>query len=439
MRHACLVAVLIAAGCTAEEPAWEEGRIGEIYDGLTVGGAGGCSTFIVDGLSKQLIEEQNCIRPNALVSFAGKPGISIGSNVYPYLEPKAAADLEAAAKSLGLDVTSAFRTLAQQYLLYQWYQSGTCGISLAAVPGNSNHETGTAVDLSNYGAAISDMQSNGWTHSYPSSDPVHFDYTAGGTVDLRGESVLAFQKLWNLNNPNDKIAEDGSYGPMTASKVAQSPATGFALGTTCAPSTTPNPPPPPSSPPPTAPKLQAMLTAKSPLPTTLSAGQSAQVWFEFKNTGTTTWTPAATHLGTNDPHDRDSVLAGSDWISPNRPAAVDQDTKPGATGRFTFTVHAPSESAATALTEQFELVEEGVAWFGASGDVTLDLDITPAAGNPDVPDPGTSGHGSGSGPTGTSGTQSSGCSVGGDAPASAAAPLALLLFCALLLRRRTAR
>src|SRR3954464_11322739 len=116
MSKAWLIAMGIsaaaaAAGC-AGETAWEEGPIGEIYEGLSVGGAGGCSTFIVDGLSKQLIAEQNCLRSNALVSFAGKKGISLSSNVYPYLEPKAAAGLEAAAVSSSLSVNSAFRTIA---------------------------------------------------------------------------------------------------------------------------------------------------------------------------------------------------------------------------------------------------------------------------------------------------------------------------------------
>src|SRR3569833_3643881 len=127
---ALIVAVMgLGAGCAAE-PSRQEGPIGEVYEGLSVGGAGGCSTFVVDGLSKQLIAEQNCIRANALVSFSGKKGISIGSNVYPYLEPKAAAGLEAAATASGLSINSAFRTIAQQYLLYQWYQKGECGISL---------------------------------------------------------------------------------------------------------------------------------------------------------------------------------------------------------------------------------------------------------------------------------------------------------------------
>src|SRR5436309_13223255 len=107
-----LLLVLVLGGCSGEEPAWEEGQIGEIYEGLSVGGAGGCSTFAVDGLSKQLIAEQNCIRANALVSFAGKKGLSIGPNVYPYLEPKAAAGLESAAAAARLSINSAGRTVS---------------------------------------------------------------------------------------------------------------------------------------------------------------------------------------------------------------------------------------------------------------------------------------------------------------------------------------
>lgn len=232
LQFACFALALVAAGCGSADPKGEP--VAWSQAGLTVGNVSGCDeSGPLDGLNHQLIAEQNCIRPNALVSFAGAPGISIGSGIYPFLEPAAADGLKAAAQQTTLDVTSAFRTLAEQYLLYGWYQSGQCGITLAAVPGNSNHETGTAVDLGNYGAALSAMEGHGWTHSYPSSDPVHYDYTAGGTVDLRAESVLAFQKLWNVNNPKDMIAEDGSYGPITEARVAAAPATGFPIGTTC--------------------------------------------------------------------------------------------------------------------------------------------------------------------------------------------------------------
>jgi len=428
LTRGCLAIALVLGGCSAEEPSWEEGTIGEVSEGLTVGGAGGCSTFIVDGLSKQLIAEQNCIRANALVSFSGKKGISIGSNVYPYLEPKAATGLEAAGAASTLSVTSAFRTIAQQYLLYRWYQNGQCGISLAAVPGNSNHETGIAVDVSNYSAEISNMSNHGWTHTYPSSDPVHFDYTAGGTIDLRSESVLAFQRLWNLNNPNAKIAEDGDYGPMTASKIAASPATGFAKGSTCMPKTTPTPPP-------TGTQWAAELSNQS-MPQALGAGEVQPGWVEFKNTGTATWEPGMTKLGTTDPQDRESVLSAPDWLAANRPATVDAETKPGEVGRFTFSLRGPVVSSAESLTEHFGLVQEGVAWFPDTASLTVDVMISPAAVPGSDPQDSTEG---GAMPTpGMSTGAHSGCSMAGHDAGGNGVALALLAALALTLvaRRR---
>ena len=35
----------------------------------------------------------------------------------------------------------------------------------------------------------------------------------------RKASVLVFQKLWNANNPNSKISEDGVYGPATEAAI----------------------------------------------------------------------------------------------------------------------------------------------------------------------------------------------------------------------------
>jgi len=428
-KHGWLGIVVLASvvgGCAPEEPSWEEGEIGEVYEGLSVGGAGGCSTFVVDGLSKQLIAEQNCIRANALVSFAGKKGLSIGSNVYPYLEPKAATGLEAAGVSSTISVTSAFRTIAQQYLLYHWYQTGQCGISLAAVPGNSNHETGIAVDVSNYSSEIGNMSNHGWTHSYPSSDPVHFDYTAGGTTDLRSESVLAFQKLWNLNNPGAKIAEDGDYGPMTAAKIAASPATGFAKGTTCTPQTTPPPAP-------NTTEWAATLVGQS-MPQTLGAGEMQAAWVEFKNTGTATWEPGVTKLGTTDPQDRDSALSAPDWLSANRAATVDAATKPGETGRFTFSLRGPVVSSEEALTEHFGLVQEGVAWFPSSASLTVDVTVMPAAVPGSDPQDSTEG---GAMPTAPGSTGAhGGCSVGGHGDSAATGVALLLIALTLFVRRR---
>ena len=62
---------------------------------------------------------------------------------------------------------------------------------------------------------------------------MHFDFAGGGTVDLSTLSVQAFQRLWNRNNPNDRITEDGSYGPATAQRLRNSPAGGFPQGSSC--------------------------------------------------------------------------------------------------------------------------------------------------------------------------------------------------------------
>ena len=113
--------------------------------------------------------------------------------------------------------------------MYSWHQKGICGITAAAAPGTSNHEGGRAVDISYYDYWYTALTNNGWTHSLPSSDPVHYDYL--GVSDLAAVNLIAFQKLWNLNNPGSPISEDGIYGPMTANALYNSPCSGFALTT----------------------------------------------------------------------------------------------------------------------------------------------------------------------------------------------------------------
>jgi uncharacterized protein (TIGR03382 family) len=121
------------------------------------------------------------------------------------------------------------RTVAQQYLLYRWYQAGTCGIPLAATPGNSNHEQGRALDTGSYATWDTILDDYGWDW-YGNSDVYHFTYTGPGWVNLQGTDVLAFQRLWNRNHPEDLIDEDGIYGPQTGARLSASPADGFPLG-----------------------------------------------------------------------------------------------------------------------------------------------------------------------------------------------------------------
>jgi hypothetical protein len=194
-----------------------------------------CSTTSVKGLSQQIIAEGNCISPGAYAQVPARGNLSLGGAVFPYLEKPARDQLVAsldAHKGTTMTVNSMLRTIAQQYLLYSWYKGGRCSIKLAASPGNSNHETGLALDISQASTWRSSMENHGF-HYFGSADPVHFDYTGSGSVNHKGLDVKAFQRLWNHAHPGDKIAEDGGWGPQTEARMKKSPAEGFSTGTTC--------------------------------------------------------------------------------------------------------------------------------------------------------------------------------------------------------------
>jgi len=239
-RRGRVYAPLLRVGALVCAVVWAAGCFGppeESFDvyrqSLTVGGAvnAGCSTSQVDGLTKQLFAEVNCLRPNTLTDFGSLSGIKKNAgHVYTLMQPAAVNSLKkvlARRPGQTMNITSALRSLAQQYLLYKWYRAGRCGIGLAATPGNSNHQSGLALDVSPYSSWRSHFQAIGWRW-LGSKDPVHFDYTGSGTVSLKSLSIKAFQRLWNKNHPNDKIAEDGVYGPQTEARLSKSPATGFA-------------------------------------------------------------------------------------------------------------------------------------------------------------------------------------------------------------------
>jgi hypothetical protein len=199
--------------------------------------ASSCATSSVKGLSDQIIAEGQCLEPSAYAQLPELGNLKLGPNVFPFLEKPARDKLVAALQASpgkSMTVNSMLRTVAQQYLLYRWYQGGMCGIGLAAKPGNSNHETGLAFDTNDASAWKSALTSNGFKW-FGSADPVHFDYVGSGAKSFKGTDVKAFQRLWNRNNPKDTISEDGSYGPATESRLKQAPAQGFALGADCGP------------------------------------------------------------------------------------------------------------------------------------------------------------------------------------------------------------
>jgi MYXO-CTERM domain-containing protein len=197
--------------------------------------ASSCSTGAVLGLSNQIVEQVNCLRPNTLAEVFARPNLTRGANTFAFMQPAARDALVRALDaqtSMTLGVNSMLRTVAQQFLLYSWYMAGRCSIALAAAPGGSNHESGLALDTSQYAAWQVSLEAEGFTW-LGSSDPVHFDYSRAGTIDLRPIGVRGFQRLWNVNHAADTIAEDGMYGPATESRLRQSPAAGFSTQAPC--------------------------------------------------------------------------------------------------------------------------------------------------------------------------------------------------------------
>ncbi len=103
---------------------------------------------------------------------------------------------------------------------------------------------------------------------------------------------------------------------------------------------------------------------------TMSPGQQAVCWVEYRNTGNTTWNQGGSypvHLGTSNPQDRSSAFFTSgNWINAARPTEMDTATcAPNEIERFSFVMTAPSTLGY--YQEYWRLVAENKAWFGYSG------------------------------------------------------------------------
>jgi hypothetical protein len=376
------------AGCTTEEMSQttSESTVADYQ-------YSGCSTAVVIGLSKQIAQEADCEHPGNFVPFTATGGITITSSaVLPYLDQSARDDLKAVAANAPVQVNSALRTLAQQFLLYQWYVQGRCGITAAATVGNSNHEGGRAVDLQNYSTRISQMAAHGWAHDVPGDD-VHFDHTA--SVDHRGEDVHAFQVLWNLNNPTDKIAEDGAYGPMTEARLKMAPATGFAMGPSCGSGSGSG-------------SLDLDVVSVDG-PNTAPPVTQVHYAITVKNTGATTW-PATTKLSVAS--GMASPLKDPSWTSDTVVTALGSSVAAGAKITVDFDVTTPAEDAQTPVMESFVLDDGGSKF----GQIDLALTVVPGQDAPVSSDGGDK--------------QDSGCNVGGGSAGL------LVGLSALVLRRR---
>ncbi|OKH35597.1 hypothetical protein NIES2119_20130 [[Phormidium ambiguum] IAM M-71] len=171
----------------------------------------------------------NEIEPNCLVLFDDL-NVNLGAAVWPLLQLPAKKALAKAIVDRGrpMFINSAYRTIAQQLVLFNHFKVGRCGIPIAAPPPRSNHQSGLAIDVEDPLGWKPFLERYGWKHLGP-SDPPHFDFKGGGTRDIRGLAVLAFQRVWNEHNIGDRIAEDGDFGPATMKRLNHSFVEGFGV------------------------------------------------------------------------------------------------------------------------------------------------------------------------------------------------------------------
>ncbi len=186
-----------------------------------------CSTYSVRGLDNQLIAQMNKISPNLLVRIDSL-NVELAKEVHPWMQAAAKKCLEKAIAARGeqMTINSAYRTLAAQMLLFLQYKTGRCGITAAAPPGKSNHNNASAIDIEDPYDWRSALESNGW-HKLSDLDRMHYDCVDDDIDSIKTISVRAFQQLWSMSRPNDKLADDGDFGPATSSRLLYAPAEGF--------------------------------------------------------------------------------------------------------------------------------------------------------------------------------------------------------------------
>ena len=211
--------------------------------------SGSCSSGSLSELSIQIGNELICGDGGDFASIMEMEHIELQYGALPFLHVRAAEALAQAEAQVGrrIRISSAWRSVAQQYLLNLW--RGRCGIGVVAKPGRSAHESGLAIDtpdahdrtIRNALKAAGfrwycDVTNRGrWSGC---RDPVHFHLplTSQTSSDRMRASVLAFQRLWNRNQTEDRnrLTEDGEWGWGTQTKLKSSPLSGFGQSVGCA-------------------------------------------------------------------------------------------------------------------------------------------------------------------------------------------------------------
>lgn len=382
-----VIPLALLASCGLEEP-----DTSELTSELSVASytTSTCTTAVVLGLSKQIADEVGCMNPTSLVRFSAGSGITITSNaVLPYLAQGARTDLMAVGD---VQINSAFRTIAQQYLLLQWHNLGRCGITAAAPVGRSNHESGRAVDVANYSTRVTAMANHHWSHDVP-GDPVHFDHLS--SADIRGKDTLAFQRLWNRNHPTDPITADGIYGPQTEARLKKSPATGFATGASCTP------------------RARIIEVVAVDGPDRVAPGARAHYRVTFYNAGDAAWPDTATLVVADAAGSQ--LYDATTWASTTEIGPIGAPIPPAGRGTIELDVVAPQVAVSTPIATQLVVMD------GATPVGSVDFAVTVTTdGDEDM---------SGDAGDQTDGEITGGCSAGGSGGAGwlAFAPVLLVI------------
>jgi hypothetical protein len=189
----------------------------------------GCSTGGLHGLNQQIVALLLPVVGDDLVSCEDIVQI-VGASTIPLLQPASIRALGRAAQEKGEKprLVHAYRTVAQQFVLRQWFKTGRCGITSARTPGSSPHEKGIAIDIQNNAQWRTVLESHNWRWAGP-NDPGHFTFIGDNvSTTILVEGVRSFQRLWNLHNPTDLIDEDGVFGDIeTGPRLLRSPIEGF--------------------------------------------------------------------------------------------------------------------------------------------------------------------------------------------------------------------
>lgn len=185
---------------------------------------------LLDGLSNQLVDAINCLRPGSLSSIPDGNWQMLSPLRPALVDARGVDDLLTAASEGGemMTIRWAYRDIGIQHLFYLWTLKGC---DFAAPPGLSNHQNGLSVDLDDPAYWSGIMPTHGWESNLPTDRP-HFDYVLAEDEGMATLSILAFQALWNHNRSDERpaLALTGEFDAETEAALNQTPLNGFELG-----------------------------------------------------------------------------------------------------------------------------------------------------------------------------------------------------------------